>query len=277
MKNQKFQIDDSINVNVALRCIGADDNYILCLIFDEYDQALITLWALNDHSEILPMRFAWLFLEVSSTDLYDFSSTNNEMLYLATTEGDLRIIDLLKIKVNVKVQNLSQDATIQPIALVTKQTLTRLVCLTGELMAVSTTKPAIHIFDRKDLSKILQTIDFKDPLFSWHLLNLDEHNRILITVDVSQNFISIYRQDKDQFLSVNQLKITFRSFVESIDLIQTTTLMDDDDQKKKPYVLILLNDQTVQLLDTNQLSQASLQPQGIFAKLKQYQVDAWTR
>lgn len=271
MKNQHFDINDIKNVEVSLRCIGADDSYVLCLVFDECDQVLITLWALNDHSEILPMRFAFLFLEETSLELFDLSPTNNEMFYLTTATGDLRILDLLKLKANRKVQSLELDETIRPITLLSGQTLTRLVCLTGELMAVSTATPSIHIYDRRDLTKTLQTIVIKDPLSSWHILNFDEYHRILITLDASLDYISIYQQERDQYLSSNPLKITFRSHVDSIDLIQTTTMLDDD-EKKKPYVLILLNDQSIQLLDAYQLSQASLQPYGLFAKIKQYQV-----
>jgi hypothetical protein len=67
------------------------------------------------------------------------------------------------------------------------------------------------------------------------------------------------------------MKINFRSNVENIKLIQTTTIMDND-EKKKSYILILLDDETIQLLDTNQLSQASLQPNGLFTRVKYYNV-----
>ena len=103
------------------------------------------------------------------------------------------------------------------------------------------------------------------------MISQDDHNRILVTIDSGQQFITIYRQENNNSSILNQMKINFRSNVEDIKLIQTTTMMDND-EKKKSYILILLDDQTVQLLDTNQLSQASLQPSGLFTRIKDYDV-----
>ncbi|CAF3325103.1 unnamed protein product, partial [Rotaria sp. Silwood2] len=86
-----------------------------------------------------------------------------------------------------------------------------------------------------------------------------------------KQFIKIYREEKNFSSSLNPMKIEFRSNVEYIQLIQTTTIMDKD-EKKKTYVLILLDDETIQLLDTNQLSQSSLQPKGLFTRIKNYNV-----
>jgi hypothetical protein len=103
------------------------------------------------------------------------------------------------------------------------------------------------------------------------MINQDDNQRILITIDSSQQFITIYRQEKDSSSLFTQFNIQFRSNVEYIKLIQTTTIMDND-EKKKSYVLILLDDETIQLLDTNQISQASLQPEGLFTRIKSYNV-----
>ena len=99
----------------------------------------------------------------------------------------------------------------------------------------------------------------------------DDLNHLLITNDLNQQFITLYRQDKNLLSIQNQIKIEFRSYVKYIKLIQTTTMIDND-ERKKPYVLILLYDQTIQLLDTNKLSQASLQPKGLFTRIKNYNV-----
>jgi hypothetical protein len=103
------------------------------------------------------------------------------------------------------------------------------------------------------------------------MINQDDNQRILITIDSNQQFITIYRQEKNFSSSFNQLNIQFRSNIKYIKLIQTTTIMDND-EKKKSYVLILLDDETIQLLDTNQISQASLQPDGLFTRIKSYNV-----
>ncbi|CAF0728007.1 unnamed protein product [Rotaria sordida] len=268
IKNPSFQIENSTNVEVCLRCIGANDDYILCLIFDENNHVLITLWSLNEHIEMLPMRFAFVYHNESSSSLFDLPSNNNENLYLASINGDVRILDLLKIKTKTKVLSLSSDDTIQQVTVLQNQELDRLVCLSDDIIAISTTKH-ITLFDRKNFSKILQTINLNEQLFSWNMINQDDHNKILVTIDSNQQFITIYRQEKNILSSLNQMKIEFRSNVQYIQLIQTTTIMDND-EKKKTYILILLDDQTIQLLDTNQLSQSSLQPKGLFTRIKNY-------
>jgi hypothetical protein len=218
---------------------------------------------------MLPMRFAFIYHDITSPYLFDLSSNNNEILYLATVNGNIRTFDLLKIKSNTKVQTLPIDDTIQQLSILPNEELDRLVCLTDDLIAIST-NTHINLFDRKNFSKIIQKINIKETLFDWNIINQDDHNRILITIDLSQQFITIYRQEKDD-LSLNPQKIQFRSNVQDIKLIQTTTIMDND-EKKKTYVLILLDDQTIQLLDTNQLSQSSLQPKGLFTRIKNYNV-----
>ncbi|CAF3973360.1 unnamed protein product [Rotaria sp. Silwood2] len=268
IKNPSFQIENSTNVDVCLRCIGANDDYVLCLIFDENNYVLITLWSLNEHIEILPMRFAFIYNNESSPSLFDLPSNNNENLYLASVNGDIRILNLLEIKIKTKVLSLSSDDTIQQVTILQNQQLDRLVCLSDDKIAISTAEH-ITLFDRKNLSEILQTININKELFSWNMINQDDHNQILITIDSSQQFIKIYREEKNFSSSLNPMKIEFRSNVEYIQLIQTTTIMDND-EKKKTYVLILLDDETIQLLDTNQLSQSSLQPKGLFTRIKNY-------
>ncbi|CAF0739662.1 unnamed protein product [Rotaria sp. Silwood1] len=270
IKNPSFQIDNSKNVKVCLRCIGANDDYILCIIFDENNHGLITLWSLNEHVEMLPMRFAFIHHNESSPSLFDLPSNSNEILYLASVNGDIRILDLLKIKTKTKVLSLSSDDMIQQVTILQNQVLNRLVCLSDDIIAIST-EEYITLFDRKNLSEILQTINLNAQVFNWNMINQDDHNQILITVDSSQQFITIYRQEKKTSSSLNQMKIEFRSNVQYIELIQTTTIMDND-EKKKTYILILLDDQTIQLLDTNQLSQSSLQPKGLLAKIKSYNI-----
>ena len=218
------------------------------------------------------MRFALIDHNITSSDLFDFSSNNNnEILYFATIHGDIRIFDLLKIKMNTKVQTISIDDTIQQFHILSNEILDHLVCLSDDIIAISTTE-SINLFDRKNLSKILQKISIKESLlFDWNMIIQDDHNRLLITIDSSQQFISIYSQEKDISSSLNIMKIQFRANVEYLKLIQTTTIMDND-EKKKSYVFILLDDQTLQLLDTNQLSQASLQPNGLFTRIKHFNV-----
>ncbi len=216
------------------------------------------------------MRFAFIYHDITSPNLFDLSSNNNEILYLATINGNLRRLDLLKIKINTKVQILPIDDCIQQFSLLPKEELVRLVCLTDDLIAIST-KEHIVLFDRKNFSTILQKINLTEILFDWNMINQDDHTRILITIDSSQEFITIYRQEKDSSSSITPKKIQFRSNVQYIKLIQTTTMMDND-EKKKTFVLILLDDETIQLLDTNQLSQASLQPEGLFTRIKNYDV-----
>lgn len=220
---------------------------------------------------MLPMRFAFIYLDITSSNLFDLPlNNNNEILYLATTEGNIRIFDLLKIKINSKVQNLPIDDTIQQMTILPNEELNRLVCLTDDLIAISTSKH-INLYNGKNFSVILQKINLNEILFDWNMINQDDHNRILITIDSSQQFITIYRQEKDFSSLLNEEKIKFRSNVQSIKLIQTTTIMDND-EKKKTYILILLDDETIQLLDTNQLSQTSLQPNGLFTRIKNYNV-----
>jgi len=216
------------------------------------------------------MRFAFIYHDITSPDLFDLSSDNNKILYLATIDGDIRILDLLKIKANTKVQTLSIDDTIQQQKILSDEELDRLVCLSDEIIAISTSKH-IRLFDRKNFSNILQQINLNETLFSWNMISQDDHNRLLVTIDSTQQFITVYRQENNSSSSFNQMKINFRSNVENIKLIQTTTIMDND-EKKKSYILILLDDETIQLLDTNQLSQASLQPNGLFTKVKYYNV-----
>jgi len=219
---------------------------------------------------MLPMRFALINHDITSPNLFDLSSNNNEILYFATIDGNIRILDLLKIKINTKVQILPVDDNIQQISILPNQELDRLVCLTDDIIAISTSKHIV-LYNRKNFSTILQKININESLFDWNMINQDDHNRILITIDSTQQFITVYRQEKDFSSSFNREEIQFRSNVEYIKLIQTTTIMDND-EKKKSYVLILLDDQTIQLLDTNQLSQASLQPNGLFTRIKSYNV-----
>jgi len=216
------------------------------------------------------MRFAFIYHDITSPNLFDLSLNNNEILYLATIDGNIRILNLLKIKINTKVQNLPIDDTIQSFSILPNDELNHLVCLTDDLIAISTCTHII-LFDKKNFSKILQKINLNDLLFDWNMINQDDHNRILVTIDSTQQYITIYRQEKDFSSSLNLQKIQFRSNVEYIKLIQTTTIMDND-EKKKTYILILLDDQTIQLLDTNQLSQATLQPNGLFTRIKNYNV-----
>jgi len=220
--------------------------------------------------EMLPMRFAYICHDITSANLFDLSLNNNEILYFATIDGNIRILDLLKLKTNTKVLNLSVDDTSQQLSILPDEELDRLVCLTDDLIAISTGKHIV-LFDKKNFSKILQKININESLFDWNMINQDDHNRILITIDSTQQFITVYRQEKDFSLLFNREEIQFRSNVEYIKLIQTTTIMDND-EKKKSYVLILLDDETIQLLDTNQLSQASLQPDGLFTRIKNYNV-----
>jgi hypothetical protein len=219
---------------------------------------------------MLPMRFAFISHEITSPTLFDLFTNNNEILYLATIDGNIRILNLLKIKTNTKVQSLSMDEAIQQLQILPNEELDRLVCLSDDLIAISTSKHIV-LFDRKNFSKIFQTINFNQTLFQWNMINQDDNQRILITIDSSQQFITIYRQEKDSSSLFTQFNIQFRSNVEYIKLIQTTTIMDND-EKKKSYVLILLDDETIQLLDTNQISQASLQPEGLFTRIKSYNV-----
>lgn len=240
------------------------------MIFDENNHILLTLWSLNEHIEILPMRFALIYHNVSSKDLYEIPSNNNEHLYLACVNGDFRMLDLLKIKPRAKVQVLSNDDTSQHSTVLQNQELNRLVCLTNDIIAISTTNQ-INLFGQKDISKILQTINFTNQLFSWNMINQDDNTKILMTIDSSQKFITIYHQEKDIQSSLKSLQIEFRSNVKYIRLIQTTTIMDNE-EKKKTYVLILLDDHTVQLLDTTQLSQSSLKPKGLLTRMKSFNV-----
>jgi hypothetical protein len=219
---------------------------------------------------MLPLRFAFISHNVTSPNLFDIPSNNNEILYLASVDGNLRILDLLKIKTNSKVQILSVDDTVQQVNVLQNQELNNLVCLSDDIIAISTEKK-LYFFDRKDFSKILQTINLHESIFDRNMFIEDDNNRLLISNDYGQQFITIYRQEKNCSSILNQMKIQFRSNVEYIKLIQTTTLIDNDD-KKKSYVLILLDDETIQLLDTNQLSQASLQPTGLFTRIKYYNV-----
>lgn len=265
-----MQTDDSLNVEVYLRSIGSNDDFILCLIFDENSHVLLTLWALNEHVEMLPMRYGLIYHDVSALNLLDFTSNNNEILYLASVDGILRIFDLLKIKPNTKVQNLLIDDAIKQENILPNEELDHLVCLANDLIAISSTT-YINIFHRKNLSKTLQKISLNQTLFDWNMISQDDHHRILITIDSGQQFITIYRQEKDFSSTLKEEKIQFRSDVEFVKLIQTTTIMDND-EKKKTYVLILLDDQTIQLLDANQLSQASLQPNSLFTRIKNYHV-----
>ena len=218
---------------------------------------------------MLIMRFAFISHEITSPTLFDLSA-NNEILYLATLDGTIRILNLLKIKTNTKVQNLSIDEAIQQVQVLPNEELECLVCLFDGLIAISTSKHIV-LFDRKNFSKIYQTINITQSLFQWNMINQDDNQRILISIDSSQQFITIYRQEKDLSSPFTQFNIQFRSNVVSIKLIQTTTIMDND-EKKKSYVLILLDDETIQLLDTNQISQASLQPEGLFTRIKSYNV-----
>ena len=266
-----MKIENTDAVQVCLRCIGTNDDYVLCLIFDENNHLLITLWSLNEHDEILPMRFAFNYNHETSPHLFDLSLDNNEILYIASINGDIQILDLLKIKPKIKVQNLSVDDTIQQLNILSNQILDRLVCLSDDIIAISTEKH-ISLVDRKNMSKTVKTIDLYGDLFNWDMINEDDdHNRILITVDSSQQFITVYRQGQDFSSALNLMKIEFRSNVHYIKFIQTTTIMDSDD-KKRSYILILLDDYTIQLLATNQFSQSSLQPSGLFTRIKNYNV-----
>ena len=216
------------------------------------------------------MRFAFLYLQVTSPDLFDFPLNNNEMLYLATTDGHLRTFDLIKIKSNTKVQTLTIDDTLIPrIHILPDEILDHLVCLADDLIAISTVKDVI-LYDRKNLSIILQKIPISESRYAWNMMTQDDHRHVLIITDINQKFITIYRQD--QSLKFNEMQINFRANVEDIKLIQTITMMNND-EKKKVYILILLDDETIQLLDTNQLSQASLQPNGLFTKINNYNVN----
>ena len=70
------------------------------------------------------------------------------------------------------------------------------------------------------------------------------------------------------------MKIQFRSNIHFLKLLQTVTIMNDDEQLRT-YVLIQLSDETIQLLDTNQISQqTSLQPNGLFTRIKNFHVNS---
>ncbi|UJR33443.1 hypothetical protein I4U23_020888 [Adineta vaga] len=270
VKNVSFEIKNTAYIDVSLRCIGANDEYVLCLIFDECNQALITLWSLNEHVEMLLMRFAFLYLETTSSYLFDFPLNNNEILYLATIDGYICTFDLIKIKSNTKVQTFTKnDTLISQMYILPDEELDRLVCLANDQIAIST-KTYIALFDRKNLSTILQKISINKSRNDWNMIiQDDDHQHVLITIDSTYQFITIYRQD--QTSNLNQMKINFRSNVQDLKLIQTTTMLNND-EKKKVYVLILLDDETIQLLEINQLSQASLQPNGLFTKIQNYNI-----
>ncbi|CAM4909126.1 unnamed protein product [Rotaria socialis] len=270
IKAASLQIENSANVDVCVRFVGANDDYILCLIFDENDHVLISLWSLHEHDEILPMRFTLIYHNESSLDLFDLPANNSEHLYIASTDGDFRMLDLFKIKPKTKVLALSTDDTAQQSNVLQNKKLDHLVCLSDDMIAISTIEH-MNFFDRKNLSIILKKIDLNETLFNWHMINQDDNNKILITIDSSQTFIKMYRQENNDLSTLNPMKINFRSNVQYIQLIQTTTIMDND-EKKRTYILILLGDKTIQLLDTNQLSQTSLQPKGLFTRIKNYNI-----
>ena len=217
------------------------------------------------------MRFAYVLKCTTSPNMFDLSSDANETLYLATRQGDVRVLNLLKMKNSNKVQNLPVDEpashqyTILPV-----QEWNRLERLTDTLVAVSTIR-SIRLFHRDDFSSILRTIELAELLFSWTLMVQDDHRRTLITVDASQQFISVYRPADDGLVISDPMQIQFRSHVQFIKLIPTTTIIDSD-ETKKIYVLILLDDDTLQLLDTNQLSPSSLQPNGMYTRIRNYHV-----
>lgn len=266
MKNQSFVVENSEDVRVRIRCAGSNDEFVFCLIFDQIGQILFSLWALNEHEEILPLRYAALFLQTSSIDLFDFVPKNDGFLYLTSINGDFRLVDFVKLKTNSKVQNLSNDENVQQVRFVVDQPLNRFVCLENDLAVVSTIT-SINVFDRKNFNEILQRISIDQPLFTWQMNNQIIEKNLLITVDAGQQILSIYHQGTDRPISTDVMNIQFRSFVQSIDLLQTTTMLDND-ETKKIYALILLNDKTLQLFDTTQLSQANLEPKGLFSKIK---------
>ncbi|CAF5224889.1 unnamed protein product, partial [Rotaria magnacalcarata] len=113
IKAVSLQIENSADVDVCVKAVGANDDYILCLIFDENDHVLISLWSLHEHDEILPMRFTLIYHNKSSLNLFDLPANNSEHLYIASTDGDFRMLDLLKIKPKTKVLALSTDDTAQ--------------------------------------------------------------------------------------------------------------------------------------------------------------------
>ena len=259
------------NVKVCLRCIGADDDQILCLIFHETKQVLITLWSLNDHVELLPRRFAYVLYCTTSPNMFDLSSDANDTLYLATGQGDVWVLNLLKMKTTTKVQNLTVDESAShQYTILPGQEWIHLKRLTDTLIAVSTSR-TICLFHRDDFWSMLQTIEIAELLFSWTLMIQDDHRCTLITVDSSQQFISVYRPADDGLAISDPMKIQFHSCVEFIKLMPTTTIIDSD-ETKKVYVLILLDDDTLQLLDTNQLSPSSLRPNGMYTRIKNYHV-----
>lgn len=219
---------------------------------------------------MLPLRFAFIYYHRTSVDLFNLSLNNDEILYLANVDGDMWILDLPKIKPRTRVQTLSIEDGIQQLTVLQNQQLKRLVCLSDDIIVISTEEHII-LFHAKDFSKILRKISLNASLFNWHMIEQDDHRSLLVTVDSSQKFITIYRQENDSLTSFTEMKIEFRSNVNYIQLVQTTTIMDND-ESKKPYMLILLDDQTIQLLDTNQLSQSSLQPKGLFTRIKSYNV-----
>lgn len=260
---------------MKLRCIGANDEYVLCLIFDEYFHCLVTLWSLNEHDEILPMRFAYLYLEVTSPYLFDFQmNSNNEILYMGTDEGYVRIIDLLKLKPNTKVQNLPNDEIAQKILVLQDKKFDALVCLTEDIIVLSTAKQ-LFLFNRNNYSEILQQLKFKEQLSDWKIVQEKNSNRrILLTVDTNCLFLTVYRQENSFQSKFTQMKIQFRSNIHFLKLLQTVTIMNDDEQLRT-YVLIQLSDETIQLLDTNQISQqTSLQPNGLFTRIKNFHVNS---
>jgi hypothetical protein len=270
VKIPSFQINNRNRVKVSLRCVGIDEEFIICFVFDEVQHVLLTLWSLSGHQEILLMRSIWFVPDASSLSLVDLSIKNHDICYLATTTGDLHVFDIFKLKGNNKVQNLSSDDAVQQFQILLGEDLDRLMCLNDDRLVISTTA-SINIFDRTDLSHALRTIPIGNALHSWSIIEFEAYKQLLITVDSEQQFISIYQLAENQLQSTNEMTIEFRSYVTSINLFKTKTMMDNDDNAKV-YVLISLFDMTIQLFDTNQLSQASLKPTGLFSKVKNVDV-----
>lgn len=236
------------------------------MIFDELNRVLLTTWSLTVHEEILPMNAGLILQEFSSPLMFDIRGSFNETLYLMTNTGNLRVVDLPKLKTNGKVSAFSSEEAIQQFSLLPGEYITSLSCSSTDLIVVSTVR-TLFLFERQNPKNLLQKIPFETEIFSWKILNQDEGNRVLLTIDETRKTVYLFRQDKGNQFPTNPIKIEFRSMIKSINLLESTPMMENDD-KKKIFALMLLDDRSFQYLDTSQMSENALQPEGLFSKIQ---------
>ncbi|CAF1536568.1 unnamed protein product, partial [Didymodactylos carnosus] len=252
-KTGRLPLNSSDNALVSVRCVG---DYVLCLVFDSAKaRGSITLLALYEHIEILPLYVSYYYNGVTSPDTFDL--TPEQILYLSTEDGIVWILNIQKIlteKGQQKSISLDNEYQYKICDDKIEDYVEKLQCRQNKIFISFTNN--IKIFDTN--FQLLETLSNHMSDIVWCV---NETSDVLVTIRNYNQF---------EMIKLNEHKtvsIQFLSNVLNAELINTKTMLTDE---RQCYLLLLLDDHSIQLLDINGLSQNSLIPDGLYTKIKTF-------